>query len=339
MSLNGEKKSVAFVYPPYGPPNLANLGLAILTAGLKQQGFPCRTFYWNYRLIDALPYPSAEQKRKVYALLTQRDFFPWNEWLFMRSVFPQELRHRDAEVLYRLAQLDFRLADQTSPVPPSELILYLCNSAGALLEQMAGELAGFNVVGISTTFFQNGAALALANHVKARWPDKLIVLGGANCDGEMGLALAEWFPFVDYVFSGEVDHVFPEFIRRLDEGLPVAALPGIHFHDASGNPVSGPPPRPVDDMNGLPIPDFDDFVAERKRFGLYKDGELCLPLESSRGCWWGAKHHCIFCGLNANGMAYRQKDHERFEREVKSIVDRYGTRYLFMADNILSARY
>jgi len=339
MSPNCEKTSVAFVYPPYGPPNLANLGLAILSAGLKQQGFPCRTFYWNYRFTDALPYHSVEQKRNVYTLLTQRDFFPWNEWLFMRSVCSEELRDRDAEVLHRLAQLDLRLADQTSPIPPSHLILYLCNSVGALLKEMADELAGFNVVGISTTFFQNGATLALANHIKARWPDKVIVLGGANCDGEMGRALIERFPFVDYVFSGEVDHVFPEFIRRIDEGLAVDALAGIHFHDGSGNTTSGPPPRPIDDMNGLPIPDFDDFVAERKRFGLYRDGELCLPLESSRGCWWGAKHHCVFCGLNANGMAYRQKDHERFEREVESIVDRYGARYLFMADNILSAKY
>jgi ribosomal peptide maturation radical SAM protein 1 len=338
MSYNGQKTRVALVYPPYGPPNMANLGLAILSAGLKQRGFPCRTFYWNYNLIEALPYSSSAEKRKIYELLTQRDFFPWNEWVFMRFIFPMVFQHRDAEVLQRLAALDSRLADQTHPFPPSQLVLHLFRNVSTLLDQISGKLAKFDVVGISTTFFQNGAALALAHHVKARWPGKVIVLGGANCDGEMGQALAEHFPCIDYAFSGEVDHIFPEFIRLIDEDLPVDHLPGIHFRNGrvAG---TGPPQRPVEDMNALPIPDFDDFIAERKRFRFYDEGQLCLPLESSRGCWWGEKHHCIFCGLNANGMAYRQKSHDRFEREVETVVDRYRPRYLFMADNILSAKY
>jgi radical SAM superfamily enzyme YgiQ (UPF0313 family) len=30
-------------------------------------------------------------------------------------------------------------------------------------------------------------------------------------------------------------------------------------------------------------------------------------METARGCWWGAKHHCTFCGLNQNDMAFRAK--------------------------------
>ena len=32
-----------------------------------------------------------------------------------------------------------------------------------------------------------------------------------------------------------------------------------------------------------------------------------LLLETSRGCWWGAKHHCTFCGLNGGTMHFRSK--------------------------------
>jgi ribosomal peptide maturation radical SAM protein 1 len=103
--------------------------------------------------------------------------------------------------------------------------------------------------------------------------------------------------------------------------------------------MEAPRAEPVVDMDSLPVPDFDDYFAERKRFGMFKPEDLVLPLESSRGCWWGAKSHCTFCGLNANGMGYRQKDYERFRAEVQTVVERYRPRYLFMADNILSMKY
>lgn len=32
-----------------------------------------------------------------------------------------------------------------------------------------------------------------------------------------------------------------------------------------------------------------------------------LVLEGARGCWWGEKHHCTFCGLNGSLMKFRSK--------------------------------
>jgi ribosomal peptide maturation radical SAM protein 1 len=330
---------VALVYPPYGPPNLASLGLAILSAGVKARGFACRTFYWNYRFLEALPYARREQRRNVYAMLTERGFYPWNEWAFTRNLFANELARRDPEVQLRLRALDASLGGQTGDISPSRLVQHLAETTPRLVAKMTALLAPFDVVGISTTFFQNGAALALARSVKQRWPDKLIVLGGANCDGEMGLAQLEKFPFLDCVFTGEVDHAFPEMVQRLAEGRPIGETPGILCRTPDGQILEGPAARPLTDLGALPIPDFDDYVAERRRFGFYTEGELCLPLESSRGCWWGAKHHCVFCGLNANGMAFREKSRERFTEEIQTVATRYGARYFFMADNILSAKY
>jgi ribosomal peptide maturation radical SAM protein 1 len=339
MTQGKSQFRVALVYPPFGPPNLPNLGLALLSAGVKARGFDCRTFYWNYRFMASLPEPTADQKHKTYYMMTQRPFSPWNEWAFARHVFPEGLAPKDAVVLRRLAELDVGMTGFTSALPPSQLILYVCQNAGALLSGMGDELAPFDLVGISSTFFQNGPALALAKHVKLRFPSKRVVLGGANCDGEMGRAILEQCDFLDCVFSGEVDYAFPDYVQRVAEGADIAGVPGAIYRAGRGRVVEGPPAQPLVEMNGLPVPDFDDYVAERKRFGLYREGELCLPLESSRGCWWGAKSHCTFCGLNANGMVYRQKTLERFREEVRAIVDRYRPRFLFMADNILSAKY
>lgn len=339
MNYHMPNPRVALVYPPYGPPHLANLGLSILSAGIKARQFDCRTFYWHYRFIRYLPGADEEARQDVYQLMTQRALSPWNEWCFMRHIMPDQLGPRDPEVLVELQRLDVSLAPLGLPQPPSQIILSLCNGMSEILSSMAEELRWFDIIGITTTFFQNGAALALAKTIKDRWPDKLIILGGANCDGEMGRALLDNFAFLDCVFSGEVDHDVPEFIGRIHAGEPLDGVKGLHCRLADGRILDGPPSEPLQDMDSLPIPDFDDWVEERKLFNLFDEEHLRLPLESSRGCWWGAKHHCTFCGLNANGMAYRQKTPERFQAELQAIVRRYGARFLFMADNILSTKY
>jgi ribosomal peptide maturation radical SAM protein 1 len=339
MTFHTPNPRVALIYPPFGPPHLASLGLAVLSAGIKRRGFECRTFYWSYRIVHQLPGVPQEHRAAIYHLFTQRAFSPWNEWVFTRHIFGDRLAPRDAEVLARLDDLDQRMEPLTRPLRASQIILGLCNNMGTLLSLMTDELATFDIIGVGSTFFQNGAALALCKTIKDRWPEKITLLGGANCDGEMGGGQIDNFPFLDGVFSGEVDHDVPDFVQRVHEGRPIDTVKGLLYRDEAGEVQRGPASTPLDDMNGLPVPDFDDWIEERKRFGMYDLDKMCLPLESSRGCWWGAKSHCTFCGLNANGMAYRQKDAARFQDELLGIVNRYGARFFFMADNILSTQY
>jgi ribosomal peptide maturation radical SAM protein 1 len=62
-------------------------------------------------------------------------------------------------------------------------------------------------------------------------------------------------------------------------------------------------------------------------------------METSRGCWWGAKHHCTFCGLNAEGMAFRSKSGPRALEEMTALVARYGVNRISVVDNILDMKY
>ncbi len=77
----------------------------------------------------------------------------------------------------------------------------------------AFDMARYDVVGFTTTFEQNLASLSLARMVKERYPEKVVVFGGANCDGVMGVELHRSFPWIDYVVSGEADLVFPRLGR------------------------------------------------------------------------------------------------------------------------------
>jgi ribosomal peptide maturation radical SAM protein 1 len=359
MKLETAKPKVALVYPPFGPTFTPPLGLGLLSAGVKELGFECRTFFWGMDLISDLPGRDVDGRLSIYTILSGTSSFPVNEWIFAKEVFPQfeeteglldrEIARIDDQVgrfRRRIKGTGWFMSSGARTSRPKwlnlrseQLVQDLRRRAGGYVEDMANRLADYDIIGIATTFFQNTAALALAKKLKQQWPHKVTVLGGANCEGVMGQTQLEQFPFIDYVFSGEVDHSFPDFVRRHSQNAPIDGIPGIIYRDERGDVIVGPAAQPLQDLDRLPIPDFDDFVAARERVGIAAIRELMMALESARGCWWGAKQHCTFCGLNALGMGYRQKSQERFRSEVEEISGRYGTRHFFITDTIMSMSY
>lgn len=60
-----------------------------------------------------------------------------------------------------------------------------------------------------------------------------------------------------------------------------------------------------------------------------------LPIETTRGCWWGAKCHCTFCGRNADRVDFRAKSPARAVAKFESQADRWGLTRFFVVDNIM----
>jgi ribosomal peptide maturation radical SAM protein 1 len=138
------------------------------------------------------------------------------------------------------------------------------------------------------------------------------------------------------VFLGEADETLPLYLDRLYsncryQDLPGLAIGGIRTTDA---PL-------FRDLDSLPLPDYSDYFASRRELqdsGFEMLPVHSLPFEASRGCWWGQKNHCTFCGLNTEGMAYRRKSPRTVAREVGELISRYGIKDLMAADNILDFR-
>ena len=189
------------------------------------------------------------------------------------------------------------------------------------------------IAGFTTMFEQTAASLAMAAELKRRRPSIKIVFGGANCHGPMGPTLLRNFRQIDYLFTGEAELDFAPLVEALlGRGGDPSSIRGCIGRDGS----AGPPAAPVDDLDCLPVPDYSDYfdqlsiLTERSR--VYPS----VPFESSRGCWWGQKHHCTFCGLNPTGMAYRAKSPERVVAEIGELGARHGVERFFATDNILS---
>lgn len=338
MPAPDHRLRIALVNPPFGPSNLPNLGLSLLAAAVRRQGFDCKVVYWNLGCIADLPAATTAARQALYGALSGRGWFPYNEWLYAYGLHGDAMDDRDR---ITAANLSERLEGAGLGIGIDDLVAFRESVAPSSVEAMARSLQGLDVVGISTTFFQNAAALSLAKRLKALSPPTCIVLGGANCDGEMGEALIRLYPFIDRVARGEADRSFPALVQALQAGVGDVAIDGMLQH------AQVPRLRPgfealasasVVTLDELPPPCFVDYDEACRDAGL-TGLATAFPLESSRGCWWGERSHCTFCGLNGDTMRYRIKPLQHTIAEMGSLIERQGARRIFMTDNICPVHY
>jgi len=156
----------------------------------------------------------------------------------------------------------------------------------------------------------------------------------------MGKELHRQFGFVDYVCPGEADESFPALAMLLLTGTVqgVAMPPGVVYREGGRTRFTGHP-RPVRDMDALPFRIFRITFREWSQSSASLATMPTVLVETSRGCWWGDKSHCTFCGLNGATMAYRSKSGARALEEMRQLSDRWQTDRIEVVDNILDMRY
>jgi len=182
------------------------------------------------------------------------------------------------------------------------------------------------------------ASLALAARLKRRHPTVCILFGGANLDGEMGAELVRTFDCIDYAVDGPGDEAFVEFLAAIAQDRDPTTVPGVRSRNRP-TPVARPASIALD---RLPIPDYDEFFERAYSLGILSKSsrsQVRIPFESSRGCWWGQKQHCTFCGLNGTTMAFREKTATRVIDELAQLAQRHRTFQFEAVDNIMPVSY
>ena len=216
------------------------------------------------------------------------------------------------------------------------------------LDEMCSRICGSAepaAVGFSCMFFQTVPSLALARRIKNTQPKIKTIFGGACLHTEMGEELISKAPWIDIVSTGEADGVICGLARCVLENRPPEGLEGVLYRDTDGRVRGGPPatPTPRPAFESLPVPDYDEFMADAASYAreepAFKTDQLFLPFESSRGCWWGEKKQCAFCGLNAENMAYRSRSAEKTLEHLTVLADRYPVRRFFATDNNMPPGY
>ncbi len=313
---------------PYASLDRPALGLGLLQSELRERRIECETRYLAFEFADCigvtdylwiqgdLPYTAfAGDWTFTEALYGAR---PAADAAYVQGILRNRW-HLDEEAIARLG----RIRSWCEPY------LRRC------LHEV--EWDDYDVVGFTSTFEQNIASLALARRVKRAHPEVAIVFGGANWEGAMGRELHRRFPFVDFACSGEADESFPQLVKALGNG-GVSGIKGIVWRDGERTRATGPPEL-VTDLDALPHPDFDPFFADRAESPAAGQVSSTLLLETGRGCWWGEKSHCTFCGLNGGTMRFRSKSAERAFAELHDLRERHGIDSFNVVDNILDMGY
>ena len=142
---------------------------------------------------------------------------------------------------------------------------------------------------------------------------------------------------------GEGDLVFPELVRRHFSGELVTGLQGIYTRSMFQGvfiPTKHYAPAPlVRNMDLLPLPTYEDYMEQLDRTSLAGQFLPEIPFETSRGCWWGQKHHCTFCGINDELMAFRSKSAGRVIDDLLKLHERYPRHRMTATDEIMSPKY
>lgn len=151
----------------------------------------------------------------------------------------------------------------------------------------------------------------VADAVRARFPDALLVLGGEHGTAVPNHVLTT-SPF-DVVVLGEGEETFINLLRSRESGGSLGEIKGIAYLDGDEIVNTGLSPR-TRDVDAIPLPDWDSFPIEeyisRHQISGVNVGRS-MPLLATRGC----PYECTFCS-NPNMWTRRY-----IPRDPKQVVD------------------
>jgi len=199
-----------------------------------------------------------------------------------------------------------------------------------------------DLVGFTSMFMQNVASFSLSRKIKEKNKDVTIVMGGANCESPMGQVIVHYAEPIDYVFSGPGLKSFPEFVEHqlAQEPWKSGSIKGVF---TKKNCLFNSGPDAIGEELSIDVPielDYRPFLSTLD--GNFPGSKIdpILLFETSRGCWWGERAHCTFCGLNGTTMGYRAMNPDLAIKQFDSLF-KFAPKVsrLDAVDNILPRNY
>lgn len=314
--------SVLFVHMPMADPVLPNLGMEILAQRLREDGVRCDVLYGTLNLPPAVS-PEVMHGLVGHCIFTPL-YFNLDVDLFVNEVVECLMAASpQASAVHLSAEIHTAIAS-------AEICIERCLAAIPFGE--------YHVVAFSIIFdTQKVPSATLSARLKAYQPSIKVLFGGTGCDGDMAVALLERFPEVDAVVRGDADCTITKICKSLVDGCTGS---GQHPDGYFGRDLV--PPRVeagvVKNLENRPMPDYASFVAQRK-ISAYASLKLTILFEGSRGCWWGEKHHCLFCGIRTIQEGYRQRSAASVFREIQQLHGLWRPDLIYATDAILSREH
>lgn len=323
---------IVLINMPFANANRPSLSLTQLQGIMQlKEGVRCEVLYLNQEFAH---YFTPE----LFQTISSQYITGLGDWLFRQIAFPELEDNADTYL-----ERHFPMPDQATKAFKQKLLAKregLANFLAEMIEKY--KLSEAELVGYSSMFSQNGACFAMSQELKQRSGNPVTVMGGANCETPMGQEIARNVPHIDFVFSGPGLINFPRLVDALMKGDRDAChrIEGIfsaqNVDQLSGSALVGQE-LPLDEVI---VPDYRDFIdTYDHHFPEEKDDKLLL-FETSRGCWWGERSHCTFCGLNSQSMGYRSMSADVARQQIEHLFG-YAEEcsHFSCVDNILPKNY
>ena len=177
-----------------------------------------------------------------------------------------------------------------------------------------------DLICISTLTSTAPGSYQYADFIRNVYPEKIIIMGGTHPTFVPDEALQH----CNFVIRGEAEEALVELVQCLETGSDHRSIANLSWLE-NGNSIHNPERPKTDDLDILPIPDFN----------LVPSGRLdIMSIQTQRGCPWD----CSFCTVT------KLNGHKLRGHSVKRVLDMIETyqkdvpnfSYLFFADDIFN---
>lgn len=191
-----------------------------------------------------------------------------------------------------------------------------------------------DIIGITSMFTSEWLVVReLSRQIKARFPDKTIILGGEHATGDAE-NIIQYEPQIDFVFRGESEDSLSYFLKNF-ESEEKYKTPGIVFLDKESKIQKNPKSNRrmnIDDL--LPLWDKIpvQYYVDRK-LSYSQLGKRAIPLLATRGC----PYKCTFCTNEMMwGTQYTRRSPDSLIEEMRSYIERYNINHFDFIDLAMS---
>ncbi len=231
--------------------------------------------------------------------------------------------------------------DLNHPDDFTDLPLFEKNIVPSLIpfiEQWADRILSHDpgMVGFSLFMSSLNVSIILAQHLKLKRPDLVLIAGGAEVtrfkqvllDKMTRFAALRSEAFVGGIFDifvvGEGEETLRELVMLKRQGGDWQKADGIIYR-RDGVMVENKPRAMIRDLDALGVPDYSDFEV-----GRYV--RKSLPVVSSRGC----VNRCTFCADSPLWKTYRACSALKVVNDLKALVQTYEITEFEFADSLFN---
>ena len=180
------------------------------------------------------------------------------------------------------------------------------------VSSIVDKIGAVEILGISCYVWCWEISIAVAQEVKRRYPDCLIIVGGPHVPDQLG-DFFEQHPYLDIACHGEGEVTFSEILKEYLKDGDYKNILGLSYYNRKTNTVYTNPKRPrIVELDTIPSPYlkgvFDSLIEENSQLSWQS------IWETNRGC----PYRCSFCDWgSATATKIRKFSEDRLNQEIE----------------------